>query len=71
MESTLILLLLLKGFKKISPHGNMFDNLGISSGFSYIALPIKFGVCIAAQRKILPYGLLQVISPDLKTPNTL
>jgi hypothetical protein len=38
----------------------MFDNIGIAAGFSFIALPIKFGVCIAAQRKVLPYGLLQV-----------
>ena len=52
----------LQGFKQISPNGNMFDNLGISNGFSYIALAIKFAVCIAARRKVLPFGLLQVVS---------
>ena len=40
----------------------MFDNIAVASGFSFLALPLKFGVCIAAQRKLLPYGLLQLFA---------
>ena len=50
------------GWVNLSINRNFIDNTAISSSFSFISIPLCYAVCIAAKRKLLPYGLLQLFT---------
>ena len=50
------------GWVNLSINLDMFNNTVISSSFVFISIPMAMAVCIAAKRKVLPYGLLQLFT---------
>ena len=50
------------GWVNLSINRNFIDNTAISSSFAFISIPLCYAVCIAAKRKLLPYGLLQLFT---------